>query len=366
MLTSRRSREIGATVGVLAFVLLLPLVLALGSLGLEGALEKVPTVARVLGWTPLGASFAAPAAAAMGDLPGALARLGVALAAVVVGYAAWVFLLGRALTHPPSRGGQVRRRADAMLPVRPGRRHAGLVAAGAVTRRGVRYWTADPRYLSSLLGAVVAPVLVVVLGSAIAETPAALALSVGMFVGGTLGWGRHNDVAYDGTAFWLHVAAHVPGWADRLGRALATLVWALPVTLVIGLAGVAFSGRWDMTAAALGAGVGVLLAGLGVSAVASATLPYPVPSAGANPYAAQMGAVGATLVAQVVSSAATLLCSAPVLVMYSATLWRDAPLGGATLVVGVLGGLATLAVGIVVGGRLYDARAPRLLARLSA
>ena len=51
----------------------------------------------------------------------------------------------------------------------------------------------------------------------------------------------------------MHVAARVPGWADRLGRTLATLVWALPVTLAAGVAGVALSGRWDVAPAALGA-----------------------------------------------------------------------------------------------------------------
>lgn len=366
VLASRRAREVGATVGVLLAVLAVPGVVALGSLGLEGALEKVPTVARVLGWTPLGAPFAAPLAAAEGSLGEALARLGVALAGIGAAFALWVHLLGRALRRPVSRGGAARRRADRIvrglrrLPRRP-----GLLATLAVARRGARYWSADPRYLSALLGAVVTPALVVVLGSAISDTPGTVALGAGAFVGGTLGWGRHNDVAYDGSAFWLHVAARVPGWADRLGRTLATLVWALPVTLAAGVAGVALSGRWDVAPAALGAAVGLLLGGLGVSAVASATLPYPVPEAGANPFAAQIGGVGASLVAQVATSTATFLVCSPVLALAALTVWREPRLGGATLAVGMVGGVVALALGIVLGGRLYDERAPRLLARLT-
>jgi ABC-2 type transport system permease protein len=109
----------------------------------------------------------------------------------------------------------------------------------------------------------------------------------------------------------------------------------------------------------------VLLGGLAVSAVLSALLPYPVAEAGANPYAAQMGAVGATLVAQLVSSLATVTVCAPVLLLHAAALWWRPSLAAATLVVGLVGGVATLAVAIVLGGRVYDSRTPQLLARLT-
>lgn len=365
VLSSRRAREIGAVLGLLAVAMVLPAALALGSLGLEGALEKVPTLAAILSWTPLGAPYAVPFAALDGDVTGLVGRLAVTMATVGVAWAGWVRTMHDALTRPPSRSGQVRRRVDQMLPARVVARHPGLVAAAAVARRGLRYWTADPRYMSALLGAVVAPVLIVVLAASVADAPDAVALGLGTVVGGTVGWGRHNDLAYDGTAFWLHVAAHVPGWADRLGRSVATLVWALPTTVVLGLVGVWLSGRWDLAAAALGAGVGVLLGGLAVSAVASALLPYPVPEAGANPYAAQMGAVGATLVAQMVTSAGTLVLCAPVLGLYAASVWWRPELAALTAVVGVVGGATVLAVAVRVGGRLYDARAPQLLARLA-
>ena len=49
-----------------------------------------------------------------------------------------------------------------------------------------------------------------------------------------LGWTVHNDVAYDNTAFWLHVASDVDGRADRLGRLAPPLAIGLPVA-VIGL-----------------------------------------------------------------------------------------------------------------------------------
>jgi ABC-2 type transport system permease protein len=366
MLSSRRSRETSAALGVLAAGIALPVIITLGSLGLSGALEKVPTLAAVLGWTPLGLAWAAPAAMATGDLVGAVARLALTFAWVGAGVVAWAALLQRALTRPPSRGGQVRRRADGMLPTGPRRNeHPGLVAAGAIARRGLRYWTADPRYMAALLGAVVAPVLIVLLVTTVVDTPAAVGLSLGAFMGGAIGWGRHNDVAYDGSAFWLHVAARVPGWADRVGRTVSTVVWAAPLTVLMSLVGAAVAGRWELAGAAVGSGVGVLLAGLAVSAVVSAMFPYPVPQAGANPYSAQLGAVGASLVAQLVASMATLALSAPVLALHAAAVWWDPAFAPATLVVGVVGGAGVLAAGVVLGGRVYEARAPALLARIA-
>ncbi|WP_024288971.1 hypothetical protein [Cellulomonas sp. KRMCY2] len=377
LLGTRRSKEVGALLGLLVVGLAVPGVVAIGAVGVEGALERVPAVAQVLGWTPLGLVWAAPAAMAAGDVAGALTRVALAAAWVAVGIVGWSALLRAALVRPPSRGGQVRRRRDGMLPARRRggaaaggpigaiRRRPGVGAAAAVTRRSLRYWSADPRYSSALLGAVVAPVVIVLLVATVVDAPAAVALSMGPLMAGTIGWGRHNDVAFDGSAFWMHVSARVPGWADRLGRAAATLVWAAPVTVAVGLVGVAVADRRDLALAALGASLGVLCAGLAVSAVFSTLLPYPVPEPGANPYAAQMGAVGASLLAQVVTSAATIVLCLPVLGLYAASMWWGPAATLPTFLVGVVGGVGVLVTGIVLGGRVYDARASRILARLA-
>src|SRR5665811_1961923 len=106
MLTSRRSRETSAVFGVLAAGLAIPVVVTLGSLGLEGALERVPVLADELGWTPLGLVWDAPAALAADDATGAVVRLVLAVAWLAVALLAWTALLQRALTRPPSRSGE--------------------------------------------------------------------------------------------------------------------------------------------------------------------------------------------------------------------------------------------------------------------
>lgn len=242
--------------------------------------------------------------------------------------------------------------------------HPGAVVVWAVTRRSLRSWAADPRYTSSLLGAVVLPVAIVGLVATVVDAPPAVALSMGPLMAGSIGWGRHNDVAYDGTAFWMHVTAAVPGWADRLGRLLGTLVWAGPLSAVVGAGGALAAGRADLVPAAVGASIGVLAAGLGVSAILSPLLPYPVPEPGGNPFAAPIGAIGASLLAQLVASVATVALSVPVLLLYVAASWSGGVLVPVTLAVGVVLAGAVLWLGVRLGGRLYDARAGRLLALL--
>lgn len=369
LLGSRRRRQGGLLIGLGLVTVVTPAVIGLGALGLEGALERVPTVAKVLGWTPLGLVWATPAAVADGDVPGAIVRATLAVGWVLFGATAWTALLRSALVSPPSRGGQVRRHADGLLRGAPLTRwrggDVGRVATLAIARRSLRYWATDPRYLAALLGAVVAPVLIVLLVATVVDAPAAVALTMGPLMAATIGWGRHNDVAYDGTAFWMHVSARVPGWSDRLGRVLAVLVWALPVTVVVSLGGAVVAGRPDLAPAALGAALGCLGAGLAVSSVFSTLLPYPAPEAGQNPYAAQLGAVGAGMVAQLVTSMATGALVLPVMVLYGLALWSDPAWGIAALALGLVGGGVVLAAGVVLGGRVHDRRSVRVLARLA-
>lgn len=368
LLATRTGRR-GAALAGLGVVLVVALgVRDLARLGLEGSLERLPDAATTLGWTPLAAAWAAPAAAAVGDLPGAGLRLVIAAATGVAGAWWWGRMLHRWLVDPPPTTGRVRR-GDTMLPRASGRkgrrtgRGSGLDAAGAIARRGWRSWTTDPRYLASLVAGVVFPLAIVVLAVAVTGERT-LAVAAGVLIAGSVGWGRHNDVAYDGTAFWLHVTAAVPGWADRLGRAAATALWAAPLVVTTGAAGALVAGRADLVPAAVGAALGVLGAGLAASAMLSSLLPYPVPGVGDNPFTAQTGAVGAGIVAQLVSITVTTALITPVAWLFGVTVVARPELAWVTGVAGAVVGAGALAAGVVLGGMIHDARAVRILARL--
>ena len=90
------------------------------------------------------------------------------------------------------------------------------------------YWARDPRYSGSLL---VVPLLPVLLSSRRPTAGEAVLLVVAPVAALLIGWSISADVAYDSTAFALHVASAVSGLADRAGRALAAAVIAVPVVL---------------------------------------------------------------------------------------------------------------------------------------
>ncbi|NLF03840.1 MAG: hypothetical protein GX593_02355 [Actinomycetales bacterium] len=363
LLSSRRARELAGVAAVVAVIAVVPLLIGLGSLGLEGTLERVPRVAAVLSYTPFGAAWGAPAAAAQGAWSAAIGQLLLAWGFVGLGLLVWTRQVDRLLVDPPSTVGASRRRADAFLGAGSGpttTAHATL----AVARRSLRYWLGDPRYLASLASTLLMPLLIALLLSVVGLEAVSGGVLLAPLVAGAVGWGRHNDTAFDGTAFWMHVSAGLPGIADRAGRVLALAAWALPLVVGLAVGGAWLADRWDLLGASLGLALGLFGAGLGVAMVSSVLLPYPAPRAGESPFSTETGAVGASLVAQLLSTAVTGVLAVPVTVLFWLTVTRSPGLAGVTLAVGLLGGAVVLAAGIVLGGRLLDARGAQLLARL--
>jgi len=356
---TRGGRRLAAAVVIVVLGSVALMVGVIGSLGMSAALESVPALSRVLGWSPLALTWAAPGAAASGDLPGAAERLVLALVWVSALVLVWQRLLRGVLTRPVVRAGPSRRRDDLVLDRSP--RDVSRVAAAAVAARARRYWATDGRYLSALAAGLVLPVLISGL-VAIAERGAVIVL--GPMLGATLGWGRHNDTAFDGSALWMHVTSGMRGIDDRRGRARGTLVWAVPVVVGGSVAGSAVADRWDLLPASLGAGLGLLTVGLGVSAVASVLLAYPAPRAGASPFAAETGGIGASMAAQLVSSVATTVLALPVLIGFVLAWWWSPTAGWVTLGVGVVGGGALLRSAVDLGGRALDTRWAALLVRV--
>lgn len=103
-----------------------------------------------------------------------------------------------------------------------------------------------------------------------------------------------NDLAYDGLALHMEIAAGVKGREDRLSRVCSHLSVAMPCILLLGLVTLVFSwamkGGRDLVVSLdmLAATVGLLLSGLGVAQVFSALLIYPVPAMD-QPFASPQG-----------------------------------------------------------------------------
>jgi len=317
-------------------------------------------VADVLGWTPLGLAWSAPADIVAGATVSGLVRLMLAAIVLVASLVAWDHLLCSALENPHVSSGDRSSNADAglvwfaRLPNTP---------TGAVAARSIGSWRRDPRYLSSIglmlllpLGLLIPPITGGSLLWSLLMSPVA---------GFLLGWSMHNDVAYDGTAFWLHVATGVSGRADRLGRLVPTLLSALFLLPAYASLGCALNGRWGLWPALLGIGLGLLLTGFGVASVMSALQPYPVPGPGENPFGAPPGSSALKVVLQAAAGAAVFLINIPLMVLGIAAFGGNTRMGWLCLGLAVVSGSWQVALGTWWGARIYERRAPELLAELS-
>ena len=342
------------------------------------ALERT---AQVLSWTPLGWAWGAPAAWAAGSPLGGSVRLVLAAATLLAVLAAWSRVLERTLTGGtlgrPSAGmaddttRHTTRREGPGAGAREGRADALLARlettrTGAVAARCLRYWRRDPRYVTTAVSLLGVPLILAVLAVALPVPGAVVPLLLGPVLAFLLGWASHDDVAYDGTALWMALAASVPGRADRWGRAAAVLVWGLPLVLLAAVAGTAVAGRWALMPAVVGVCLALLGAGQGVCAVASVTTPYKVPDAGASPFAAPPGSAVAAVVAQAVTSAVAVVVSSPAIALALAALvLGSAVLAWSALVVGAALGAGALWLGVRVGAGVFERRGPEVLATLA-
>ncbi len=181
----------------------------------------------------------------------------------------------------------------------------------------------------------------------------------------SIGWGRHNDVAYDSTAIWIDISAGSLGTELMKGRTFAVLSWAVPAVLGSAVVLLAWTGLWELAPAVIGACLGVLGLTLGISALTSVLLPYRAPAPGDNPFGTEVGAVGASLVAQLVSSLATAIAMPLVTVPFVLALANGTGWGWLALVTGLVFGPAGVALGVRLSGRAFDARAGSLVGAVS-
>ncbi len=355
LLPERRSRELTSLFALAVIVIAVPVCVFVASLGWDGAVPPIlHGVAGALGMTPLGASAALPFLVASGQTGAAWAAGLVAALTAAVVTAGWLALARRAL-NTTERPTTVRERPGlgwfALLPSN---------AFGAVAARSLVYWLRDRRYIMNFAIVPIAGVLTVI-PLLVAGVPLGIAAALPVAVMALFfGWLPHNDVAYDSTAFWIHVASGVKGVPDRLGRlipvlliAIPTLAVAIPVTLVV-------IGRWSLLPMFVGVVASLLLTGLGLSSILSAVAPYAVSRPGDSPFQqpqrSRGGGLGqaGTLVGAVALSLPALLLAWPVL----------ASEGGSTAPVlwtGVLMGVAVLFLGVQIGGRVFDRRGAQLM-----
>ncbi|KRF32723.1 hypothetical protein [Yonghaparkia sp. Soil809] len=312
---------------------------------------RVDEVAAFLSSSPLGL----PWAVAGSEPPALTARMLGAIALVGVLALGWRLLVGRLLEAPERQRWVPRSRGLGVFDLVP------ATQGGVIAARSILYWTRDPRYRLAILALPVAPALMMI-ALAIAGVPGQYLWLIPIPVLALfLGWFSHNDVAYDHTAVWLHVAAHVRGASDRWGRAVPPLLLGVPLVVLLAPLFAVWSGIEGIEPALLGTSLGLLLTGIGVSSVASAAAPYPAPRPGAGPFDQPPLTAASAGWSQGLSLLAIIVLMSPTL----HTAWRGATgeteLLPAAAIAGAATGVVMLALGVLIGGRVFRRRAPELL-----
>lgn len=354
-LRERRSRELSTLLTAALLVVVIPAGVFLSSLDWNtGVPSQLHEAARVLALTPFGAAFAIPAAVADGD-PVPVVGVIVAVATPVVLWTGWAALCRRLLTTPPRPAVE--------------RSHAGLgwfalapaTPTGVIAARSLVYWLRDGRYL---VNAAVIPVaaLLATVPLLVAGVPVGIVALVPVPIAALLfGWLPHDDLAYDSTAVWLHLASGTRGIADRVGRILPVLLIAIPVLAIGAVVSIALNGRWAVLPALAGVAAALLAAGLGLSSVASVLAPYPVPHPGDSPFQQPQRSGGSAFGVQAAVLALTVVSAAPATWLAWLAVAGDASFALPALWAGLGGGLLVLVGGLAAGAAVFDRRGTRLM-----
>ncbi|WP_022901138.1 hypothetical protein [Humibacter albus] len=355
--SGRRFKEAAGILIFIPLILLGPIIAGTAS-SLRHSANVLPSLADAMSWTPLGAIWAIPSQVALGDPLGAVFRALIGAATIAVVFVVWRWGLARSLVTPVHATSRVRASGKlgplGLLPGTP---------AGAIAARCLVYWFRDPRYLRQL---VIVPLMPLLLWfyTTFTHVPA-IVFAAGPIVAFLLGVTLIADVSFDSTAFVLHVAKGVPGRADRWGRAFAVLVFGLPAVVVITFLMAALHSEWMPVPALLGLSFALLLGGLGVSSVTSAVVVFPAPAPGDNPFKTRAGANTALLGSTFLSWGVLAIVAAPEIVLLIVSLVTgDMLWGWLCLLVGVVLGPISLAIGVRLGGQVLDRRAPQLLMQL--
>jgi ABC-2 type transport system permease protein len=357
LVSGRRRRDRIVALLVALVVLLGPVALAV-ALGLPSD-APFPATADVLAFTPFGAIWAVPGELVAGHPGAALLSLAIALVTLVVMVVIWRASL--LATFRFRGGGAVSRQTGAgrLGAFRP----VPSTPAGAIGARSFIYWFRDARFARQLVLIPLMPVLLILLASLVHLSW--LVYLAAPIVAGLLPLTLFAVVSYDGTAYALHLSSGVRGVDDRAGRAGALLAFALPSIVVVALVSLGILGAWRDLPAVFGISLGVLLSGLAVVSVSSASIVVPVARSGRNPFTAQAGSGMTSILGSYAVTGATLAVALPELVLGIVALaLHSVPLGWFALSIGILWGAGSLVLGVRLGGRILDRTGPALLARM--
>nr|WP_296066813.1 ABC transporter permease [uncultured Actinoplanes sp.] len=356
-LRSRRSRELAVVLLAVLAAMLGPLQLGVLAAAQRADWDTVAIVARVLGWTPLGAPYSLGLDVVAGRAWAVPVKLLIVLLSLGLLLRWWTATLENAMLGAvTSGGGSLAGRAgdpvDQLVP-----RWLPRTAFGALVARELRYWWRETRRRAALITFTVAGLFL----------PIPLAMSGGpagptvLLIGAIAAVALANQFGYDGSAYAANVVSGVPGRLEVHSRATAHAVFVMPVMVLIAVVIGVVSGDPGTIPARFGLLVATYGVGLGLVLPLSVRAAYALP-ASTSPFALSSGGGAAKGLATLGVMVGTVIAALPVQIA-AFTLGGVWPWIG--LPVGVAYGAAAYLIGSGIAGDMLDRRMPEVLAAVS-
>ena len=358
-LRSRRARDTATVLLAVTAALLGPLQIAALAGAQRADWDRVADVARVVGWTPLGAPYSVGVDAAAGRLWAVPVKLLIVVVTIGALLWWWSATLERAMlgTAAGRSGGATRTSPERAAVERLVFRWLPRTRSGALISREIRYWWRESRRRASLITLAVVGVFLPVMLSVSGGGAGPMLTFVGALAAASLA----NQFGFEGSAYAANIVAGVPGRTEVQTRAAAFSVFVVPLLVVIATVVGITSGRPAGIPALLGLLLAAYGVGLAVVLPVSVRGAYALPDTG-NPFAVSSGGgmakglltFGALFAAVVV----TLPLQVAAFLVADVWLWAGLP-------VGLVYGAVAYVVSVRLTGDLLDRRMPELLAAVT-
>jgi len=339
------------------------------TVGAGGLLAGLSRTADIAAWTPFGWAWGIPWALAGGDIVKALVWL--VLALVWLGLMAWVWAhqFGKRLTSQLEAGGEAEKIAganplDRFLPATP---------AGAIAKRGLRYFRRDPRRLISIIATLIVPFLMAIsMSMSMNQVPSnqhVLMLEVLTFAPSLAGWMVAIyvgwDISYDGSALATQIVTGVTGRDDRWGRIMAALMLYVPMLVVLIAGFTIYTRQWQVLPSVCGVGAMLTLSGMGIGSWIGSIWQIPQPPPGSSLVGRNGTGGAAGFLASMIGMFLPVVVTLPVLALAILALVLNPLYGWLALLVGLGLGALVLWWGVRSGGRRLDHKWPEVLAKVT-
>ncbi|MDO5671655.1 MAG: hypothetical protein Q4G30_02190 [Actinomycetaceae bacterium] len=343
----------------------------------DAVVQQGLNIAQILAYTPLGAAWAFPLSFGRGDILPAAAQLLIALATLVVLMAVWQKILPLRMLEPKGGGTTHSAKKEQAAAKEHSKdktvtlagyswlRRLGLsIPAAAVGSNALYSIGKDPRYVSNAISVVIMPVLFFLLGRSI-PIYYELAVPLTAFVSGFI---LLSAWSYDSSAVWMQITAGVRAVDDRVGRAVAALIWQVPAVLLVSVIAGIFLQNPAKIPGIIGYGLAILFIASAVSLVMGAKIPMPGPPPGASPLSTNTGSghMGLIFLAMGLDLLGTVVLAIPPSVIYFAPIMDETMRMWVTLVGGPVYGALILWAGIRLSARLLAGNEAKILHTISS